>query len=54
MRRDIPWVVIRSVLLAPTLKERFEDLDYVDLRFGDRVFVHGRRPGARNRMVNVR
>ncbi len=28
--------------LAPTLHERFEDLDSVDLRFGERVFVRGR------------
>lgn len=28
--------------LAPTLAERFQDIDYVDLRFDDRVFVHSR------------
>ncbi|MEO8071349.1 MAG: FtsQ-type POTRA domain-containing protein [Acidobacteriota bacterium] len=28
--------------LAPTLKERFSDIDYVDLRFEERVFVHPR------------
>ena len=34
--------------LAPTLKERFVAVDYVDLRFGERVFVHsrGRTGGA--------
>jgi cell division protein FtsQ len=28
--------------LVPTLRERFHDIDYVDLRFGERVFVHAR------------
>jgi cell division septal protein FtsQ len=28
--------------LAPTLRERFRDIDYVDLRFDPRVFVHAR------------
>ena len=28
--------------LVPTLRERFRDIDYVDLRFDDRVFVHAR------------
>jgi cell division protein FtsQ len=30
----------RYLELAPTLDERFPTIDYVDLRFGDRVFVH--------------
>jgi cell division protein FtsQ len=30
----------RYLELAPTLDERFPAIDYVDLRFGDRVFVH--------------
>ena len=28
--------------LIPTLRERFRDIDYVDLRFDERVFVHAR------------
>ncbi len=28
--------------LEPTLKERFHDVDYVDLRFDDHVYVHAR------------
>ena len=28
--------------LVPTLRERFRDIDYVDLRFDERVFVHAR------------
>ena len=28
--------------LAPTLRERMPDLDYVDMRFGERVFVRAR------------
>lgn len=28
--------------LAPTLAERFADIDYVDLRFGERIFVRSR------------
>jgi cell division protein FtsQ len=30
----------RYLELAPTLDEHFPAMDYVDLRFGDRVFVH--------------
>ena len=36
--------------LAPTLRERVSDIDYVDLRFDDRLYVrpvNGRRPVAR-------
>ncbi len=32
--------------LAPTLRERFAAIDYVDLRFGDRVFVRSKGQGA--------
>ena len=32
----------RYLELVPTLQERFVDIDYVDLRFGDRVFVRSR------------
>jgi cell division protein FtsQ len=32
--------LLRYLELAPTLDERFPAMDYVDLRFGDRVFVH--------------
>jgi cell division protein FtsQ len=32
----------RYLELVPTLRERFVDIDYVDLRFGDRVFVRSR------------
>jgi cell division septal protein FtsQ len=34
--------------IAPTLREQLHDLDYVDLRFGDRVFV---RAGAKTKTV---
>ena len=37
--------------LAPMLQERFADLDYVDLRFGERIFV---RPRGRTGRVAVR
>jgi cell division protein FtsQ len=40
--------------LAPTLKEHFQDVDYVDLRFGERVFVHARRQPTRLQASNVR
>lgn len=32
----------RYLELVPTLQERFVDIDYVDLRFGERVFVRSR------------
>ena len=32
----------RYLELVPTLRERFVDIDYVDLRFGERVFVRSR------------
>jgi cell division protein FtsQ len=32
----------RYLELVPTLRERFMDIEYVDLRFGDRVFVRSR------------
>lgn len=31
--------------LGPTLKEQFRDIDYIDLRFDKRVFVHSRGKG---------
>ena len=34
--------------IAPTLRQQLHDLDYVDLRFGDRVFV---RAGAKTKTV---
>lgn len=40
---------LRSYLtLAPTLHERLDDIDYVDLRFDERIYVRPRsaRPGA--------
>jgi cell division protein FtsQ len=39
----------RYLELAPTLADRFSAIDYVDLRFGDRVFVHSesKRRGRR-------
>ncbi|HWB15276.1 MAG TPA: FtsQ-type POTRA domain-containing protein [Vicinamibacterales bacterium] len=39
----------RYLELAPTLADRFSAVDYVDLRFGDRVFVHSesKRRGRR-------
>jgi cell division septal protein FtsQ len=39
--------------LAPTLRERFQDVDYVDLRCGERVFVHARRQLADSPAVRV-
>jgi len=36
---------LRSYLsLAPTLRERLDEIDYVDLRFDERVYVRPRRP----------
>ncbi|MEZ5319395.1 MAG: FtsQ-type POTRA domain-containing protein [Vicinamibacterales bacterium] len=42
---DFPDRLAGYLELAPSLRERMPDLDYVDLRFGDNVFVreHGRR-----------
>ncbi|HEX6323009.1 MAG TPA: FtsQ-type POTRA domain-containing protein [Vicinamibacterales bacterium] len=39
---------LRSYLtLAPTLRERLDDIDYVDLRFDERIYVRPRKtPGA--------
>jgi cell division protein FtsQ len=37
--------------IAPTLQERFADIDYVDLRFGERIFV---RPRGRTDRVALR
>lgn len=37
--------------LAPTLRERVADIDYVDLRFDDRIYV---RPTARSQKLEVR
>jgi cell division septal protein FtsQ len=35
------------VQLAPALRQRVPDIDYVDLRFDDRIYVRpGGRPGA--------
>jgi cell division protein FtsQ len=33
--------------LASTLRQQFHDMDYVDLRFGDRVYVHTREGSGR-------
>lgn len=32
--------------LAPAIRENLDDVDYVDLRFGERVFARGRSGGA--------
>jgi cell division protein FtsQ len=39
------------VQLAPTLRQRVPDIDYVDLRFDDRIYV---RPGGRPRAATDR
>jgi cell division septal protein FtsQ len=40
---------LRSYLdLMPALKERIPDIDYVDLRFGERVYVRPQASGRRN------
>jgi len=39
---------LRSYLdLAPALRERVPDIDYVDVRFGERVYVRPQAPGLR-------
>jgi cell division protein FtsQ len=35
--------------LAPALHQRVADIDYVDLRFGDRIYVRPTKPGKRGR-----
>lgn len=42
--------------LAPTLRERVADIDYVDLRFDDRIYVRptGRKSAAKSQKVDVR
>ncbi len=37
--------------LAPLLRERAGDIEYVDLRFGERVYVAAERPGTTGRAV---
>ena len=32
------------LVLAPTLRERLDDIDYVDLRFDERIYVRPRKP----------
>jgi cell division septal protein FtsQ len=40
---------LRSYLtLAPTLRDRLNDIDYVDLRFDERIYVRPRGPRAPN------
>jgi cell division septal protein FtsQ len=46
--RDFLERLRRYLELAPTLKERFHDLDYVDLRFDQRVFVRARPATGRH------
>jgi cell division protein FtsQ len=38
--------------LAPTLRERVPEIDYVDLRFDERVYVKPQRSGARRKGSN--
>ena len=51
--RDFVERVQSYLDLAPALRERVPDIDYVDLRFGERVYVRpvrtGRRPGGGTR-----
>jgi cell division protein FtsQ len=35
--------------LAPALHQRVADIDYVDLRFGDRIYVRPTKPGKKGR-----
>ena len=48
---------LRSYLtLAPTLRERLDEIDYVDLRFGDRIYVRPRNtpPAATPQQIVAR
>jgi cell division protein FtsQ len=47
--RDFVERLRRYIELAPTFKTRFDNLDYVDLRFGDRIFVRSRPVTASGR-----
>lgn len=40
--------------LAPALRERVADIDYVDLRFGERLYVRPRGAGARRAVAAAR
>jgi len=40
--------------LAPALRERVADIDYVDLRFGERLYVRPRHTGAGRAVAAVR
>jgi cell division septal protein FtsQ len=39
--------------VAETLRQRVEDIDYVDLRFGEHVYVRPRAGSPRNTMVQA-
>jgi cell division septal protein FtsQ len=49
-QEDFAGRIRRYLEMRPTLHDRFDEIDYVDLRFDARVYVqgtHGRRTGAR-------
>ena len=49
-RRSVPGRACESYLqLAPALRERVADIDYVDLRFDDRIYVRPARRDAGGR-----
>jgi len=43
----------RAEWLAETLRERVEDIDYVDLRFGEHVYVRPRAGSERNALAQA-
>ena len=40
--------------LAPALRERVADIDYVDLRFDDRIYVRPAKPDGAARTLDAR
>jgi len=40
--------------VAEALRDRVDDIDYVDLRFGEHVYVRPRAGGARNTLAQGR
>ena len=48
--RDFAERIQQYIDLAPALRDRLEEIDYIDLRFGDRLYVRPvRKEGATNR-----
>lgn len=44
--RDFASRLQRYLEMAPTLKEQIAEIDYVDLRFDERIYVNRKRPAA--------